>query len=195
MKTIILAGVLASMILSVRAQSPQNTPDSPPVAPTPPTAPMQRRVGIDGSMTITPDMTTTNNIGAQTPANTAGAQTQTMGTQTPLPATGLASGTATNQLGVQNGNTQLHIQAMTATDQPIATQVQQVLVAEPVLAQTLPGLNIQVNGGVVILNGDVQCGAESVLVQNLIYQKLPRTVRIENRMRLSGAMAPAYLSH
>lgn len=109
-------------------------------------------------------------------------------TPEPLPQTGQASGTMTNL----NVNQTVKIQAVTAADRPIATQIQQVLTTEPVLAQTLPMVNIQVNGGVVLLNGDVQCGAESVLMQNLIQQKLPNVIRIENRLRLpGGAFAPA----
>lgn len=136
------------------------------------------------------------NYGTQ---NNFGATSNGVGNQ--LSQTGRESGT-TNQSGASQGqfgantqinaSVQLQVNAVTATDRPIATQVQQVLLAEPVLAQTFPMLRLSVNNGVIILDGDVQCGAERVLIETLCRDRLPRTVRIENRLRPpGGAFAPA----
>jgi hypothetical protein len=104
-----------------------------------------------------------------------------------------AQGQATARAGVA-GSVQLRVGAITASDQPIATQVQQVLTAEPVLVQTLPMLQIHVDNGALILDGSVQCGAERVLIETLCRDRLPRTVRIENRLRPpGGAFSPAGL--
>jgi hypothetical protein len=103
----------------------------------------------------------------------------------------------TNQFGYYGGtngsaNVRVNVRAVTVNDQPIATQIQQTLSQQPVLAQTLPAVNIEVNGGVVMLNGDVQCGAEGVLIQNLIQQQVRHIVRIDNRLRgPGGPFAPA----
>jgi hypothetical protein len=104
-----------------------------------------------------------------------------------------SNGGFTNQSG---GATQIHIQVVTVSDQPIATQVQQVLSSETVLAQTLPLITININSGTVALNGNVQCGAEGVLIQNLIQQRVPNVRRIDNQLRISGGppIAPAGFS-
>lgn len=142
----------------------------------------------------------TNTLGAT--ANRFGAGTtnslgvSAAGTTTNrLTPTGRESGSLTNQTTARaqaGAAGQLRIQAVTTTDQPIVTEIQRVLTTETVLTPVLPLMTIQVNGGVVVLEGDVQCGAEKVLVQNIIQQRVPRVVRIDNRLRLpAGAFTPA----
>ena len=141
--------------------------------------------GVSSQTTVQPNTSTTTSQQTQGGTTTSGALAVPGGqvqTQNQLPQTGQATGFNTNT----TQTTQLRIQAFTPADQPVATQIQQTLTAQPVLAQTLPMVNIQVNGGVVILDGNVQCGAEGVLMQNLIQQQLPNTIRIDNRLRLSG---------
>lgn len=188
MKRLILTAGLASLtVLAVHAQ--QTT-----ISTTPTTA--SQTTVQPGSTTSqqTQNGTTTSGItvGGTVTGGTVTGGTLTTGageqTQTQLPQTGQTSGFVTNQINTP----QLKIQTFTSADQPVATQIQQVLTTEPVLSQTLPMVNIQVNGGMVILDGSVQCGAEAVLMQNLIQQRLPSTIRIDNRLRLpGGAFAPA----
>lgn len=141
--------------------------------------------GVSSQTTVQPNTGTSTTTSQQTQGGTttSGALAMPGGqVQTQLPQTGQATGFNTNT----TQTTQLRIQTFTAADQPVAAQIQQALTSQPVLSQTLPMVNIQVNGGMVILDGNVQCGAEGVLMQNLIQQQLPNTIRIDNRLRLSG---------
>ncbi len=156
--------------------------------------------GLANRTNDNPNARINNNNGSQ---NSFGSTSNNGGNQ--LPATGRESGAATNQAsgaspnqtGTRtevNNSVQFHVNAVTAIDQPVANQVQQVLTAQPVLAQTLPLIQDQVNNGALILDGNVQCGAEGVLIETLCRERLPRTIRIENHLRPpGGAFAPATL--
>jgi hypothetical protein len=219
MKRFICTSALALLMTTTHGQ--QSGVQSTPAQSMPPGLENRQQLppGLQNRDQLPPGLAGRSNANASAAANGAAANGTaaggTMNSQSNLSATGTSNGvagqlpqtgresagasnqssTTSGQTGTRtdiNGSVQFHVNAVTTTDQPIATQVQQVLIAEPVLAQTLPTVQIQVNNGAVILDGSVQCGAERVLIENLVQQRLPRTVRIENRLRPpGGAFAPA----
>jgi hypothetical protein len=78
----------------------------------------------------------------------------------------------------------VNITSVSATDQPIATEIRRVIIAEPALTSVLPQVQIRIESGVVTLSGNVGCPAEGALIQTLIRQQVPR-------VRVVSAFAPA----
>jgi hypothetical protein len=135
---------------------------------------------------------TGTNFGTSTGGGTNTTRFNRFGTNQPqsrLPNAGGTSGstTATTTGGATAaGSANVNITVVNQTDQPIATEVRRVIVAEPALVNVLPAITIQIQqGGVVNLNGNVGCAAESALVATLIRHQVPRA-RIVNSIRVSG---------